>query len=121
MIKKNKDFSREIGRKGERVAAEYLIKSGYKILEKNYTKPWGEIDIIAKINYKIVFFEVKTFNDKDFLPEENITPKKKKNLTKSAMLYLQNKNISSEWQIDVIGIEFNGANKCKLRHTKNIF
>lgn len=49
------------GRLGEDIACQYLVDKGYKIILRNYTKPWGEIDIIAKSPDKIlVFVEVKT-------------------------------------------------------------
>ena len=112
-----------LGEIGESVASEYLKKAGYKILERNYRKPWGEIDIIAKKNKKIIFFEVKTIRlikDKfSFLPEEQVREKKKRNLIKTAKVYLSEKKLPEEWQIDVIGIEFSCKNKCCLRHTKN--
>ena len=51
---------KSLGEIGENVAEEYLKKNKYKILERNYKKPRGEIDIIAKQDKKIIFFEVKT-------------------------------------------------------------
>jgi putative endonuclease len=50
----------QIGEKGESLAAWYLKKSGYKIIEQNYRTPLGEIDIIAKEKKTIVFVEVKS-------------------------------------------------------------
>ena len=48
------------GKAGEQLAAHYLKKKGYKILERNYTCPVGEIDIIGRHKKTIVFVEVKT-------------------------------------------------------------
>ncbi len=62
----NKNFSKEptdkqkIGQKGEDEACFYLEKKGYKVIERNYLKKWGEIDIVCKKNSKIHFVEVKT-------------------------------------------------------------
>jgi Holliday junction resolvase-like predicted endonuclease len=51
----------EIGKLGEDLACEHLIKRGYKIIERNFRKPWGELDIIVKQNNgTLVFVEVKT-------------------------------------------------------------
>lgn len=115
---------KSLGQIGEDVATEYLRKNGYKIIERNYKKPWGEIDVIAKKDNTIFFFEVKTlqcFQGKpSFLPEENVTKKKKANIKKTAQIYTKEKNIFLDYQIDVIGIEFNSKSKCRLRHTKNI-
>lgn len=50
----------EVGKIGEDTACRFLMKRGFKIIEKNYWKKWGEIDIIAKNKGKIHFVEVKT-------------------------------------------------------------
>ncbi|MBE6705529.1 MAG: YraN family protein [Ruminococcaceae bacterium] len=52
--------NREKGDLGEDIAAEYLARLGYEILERNYTVKGGEIDIIAKDGDTLVFVEVKT-------------------------------------------------------------
>lgn len=108
-----------LGQVGEEIAIEYLKENNYKILEKNYKRPWGEIDIIAQKDKKIIFFEVKTLKRCGFLPEESITQKKKIILQRTAEIYIQEKKISLERQIDVIGIEFIAKDRCFLRHTEN--
>lgn len=110
-----------LGKKGEDIAQEYLLKKGYKILERNYKKPWGEIDIIAQKGEDIVFVEVKTLKASSFLPEESIGFKKRRSLIKSAKIYLLEKGYpeNQTWQIDVIGVKLTGKNRCQLRHTKN--
>lgn len=115
-----------LGQIGEDIATQYLQKRGYKIIERNYRKPWGEIDIIAGKDKDIIFVEVKTLRqDRDlnnrFLPEENVTFQKKKKLIRTAKIYLLEKKCSKDqiWQIDVIGIEIADNKKCRLRHTKN--
>ncbi|HOK35236.1 MAG TPA: YraN family protein [Candidatus Pacearchaeota archaeon] len=115
-------MQKSLGQIGEEIASQYLQKKGYKILERNYKKPWGEIDIIAKKDKDIIFVEVKTLSStSSFLPEEEITSRKKKILIRTAKLYLAEKKYSSKqrWQIDVIGIEMINEGKCRLRHTKN--
>lgn len=114
---------KKLGNIGEDIAKEYLLRRNYKILERNFRRPWGEIDIIAEKNKKIIFLEVKTlrcFSDKfSFLPEEQVGYQKRAKIIKTAKLYLSEKKIPNEWQIDVIGIQFIRENKCRLRHTKN--
>lgn len=51
---------RRIGNLGEDIAEMFLVKSGYKIIDRNYLKKWGELDIIAKHNNEIVFCEIKS-------------------------------------------------------------
>lgn len=51
----------ELGQKGEDLACVYLVEKGFKILERNYRRKWGEIDIVAVAPDKtLVFVEVKT-------------------------------------------------------------
>ena len=47
-------MKKSLGKLGEDVAAEYLKKEGYQILDRNYRRPWGEIDIIAKKEKDII-------------------------------------------------------------------
>ena len=56
-----------LGKTGEDYACDYLRKSGYIVVERNYLKKWGELDIIAKKNKKLHFIEVKSVS-RTFLP-----------------------------------------------------
>ena len=51
---------KKIGVLGENMACRFLVKQGFKILDRNYSKKWGEIDIVAKKNKIFRFIEVKT-------------------------------------------------------------
>lgn len=112
-----------VGKRGEDIASEYLRKNGYRILERNFKKPWGEIDIICDFNGAIIFVEVKTQNKNNrffIRPEENITPFKQRQLIKSAKAYLAyKKRLSHEWQIDVIAVELGTDSGTEIRHLKN--
>lgn len=57
---------REVGDFGEEITSKYLEKNGYRILDRNYSKPFGEIDIIAIKGDVISFVEVKTRKSDDF-------------------------------------------------------
>jgi Holliday junction resolvase-like predicted endonuclease len=61
-----KTENRKIGDIGEGIAARFLMKRGFSVIECNYLKPWGEIDIIAKKKGKIYFVEVKTVSHGTF-------------------------------------------------------
>ncbi len=50
----------KIGEIGENIASRFLVKHGYSIIDRNYTKKWGEIDIIAEKESKLYFIEVKS-------------------------------------------------------------
>src|SRR5450830_278847 len=52
--------TQKTGEIGENIAAKFLVKHGFLILDRNYTKKWGEIDIIAEKANKLYFVEVKS-------------------------------------------------------------
>lgn len=54
------DVRRSLGRLGEQLAAEHLVRRGFQILERNYRTRWGELDIVAFDGRTIAFCEVKT-------------------------------------------------------------
>jgi len=114
---------KELGDFGEKIAIKFLKNKGYKILEQNFKRKWGEIDIIGKKKRKIIFFEVKAIiKNKNFFPEDQITPKKKRQLLKIAQIYLSENKISlnSKYQIDIIAIEISpNFKKAKVRHYQN--
>ena len=76
-------FLRQIGNKAEDKAANFLKKQGYKIIERNYNLPCGEIDIIAQKEKTLVFVEVKyRKNTEDFGgPIAAVTKTKQKSLS----------------------------------------
>ena len=126
-MKKNQ--TTKIGSLGEKIAANHLVKKGYKIIEMNYANQsglrLGEIDIIAKENDEIVFVEVKTRNYKyiNTLPEENITRSKLKKISKISNEYLhKNGLIDSLYRFDAISVWIDLKNKkAKIKHIKNMF
>src|SRR3989344_6512475 len=86
----NKSKKSQVGKIGEDIAAEYLIRQGYKIVDRNFRKPWGEIDIIAVDNLGIlIFFEVKTIagSTMKILPEDNMTQAKMSKLARTCYIY----------------------------------
>ena len=113
---------RKIGDEGEKVAEKFLKKNGYSILERNYLKKWGEIDIIAKKEGIICFVEVKAMDaSRNFLPEQNVNIMKQRRLIRAAQSYLmENKLLDAPWQIDVIIVNLNyGTRLADVRHIKN--
>ncbi|MDD4998922.1 MAG: YraN family protein, partial [Candidatus Pacebacteria bacterium] len=96
-IEKN---NKDIGIWGEEQAVLFLEKNGYKIIERNFRKKWGEIDIIAfdKKTKEHVFIEVKTrviITKDSLLPEEELTTKKIKRLKKAFLSYLSKNNLEN--------------------------
>ncbi len=116
------------GKLGEDIAAKYLENKGYKILTRNYRKPWGEIDIIAEKKGTLVFIEVKTQKAGfEWRPEENVNRHKKAQLSRIINTYLKDSQVrglinqETDWQIDVLAIEldFNSKN-ARVEHIENI-
>jgi putative endonuclease len=118
---------KETGTKGEDIAAEFLQGKGFRLIERNYRKPWGEIDIIAEKGDIVRFVEVKTISlpkavelsreMSDFMPEEQVHPFKLEKIARTAELYMDSKKDSREFQIDVVGVILNMAEKkasCRL-------
>lgn len=98
---------------GETIASEYLQRKGFKILDRNYRKPWGEIDIIAERDEIVRFIEVKSVSreslpdisrEMDYRPEELVDVRKLRKLARTAQLYMEVMRDEREYQIDVIGV-----------------
>ena len=87
-----KQFNREVGKKGEEIAAKYLQSKGYKILERNYSTKFGEIDLIVSKNNILSFVEVKLKKGEDFgTPEEMVGKNKRAQVERMANFYLIDK------------------------------
>ena len=136
---------RKFGDLGEDIACRYLMeKKGWDILDRNYLKKWGEIDIVSREIGKyediIHFIEVKTVSYEniafvsreklkyDFV-EEKVDNHKIKRLHRTIDSYLlENKYLSREtgecntaWQLDIIAVFLNRENKqARVRMTENI-
>ncbi len=94
------------GKKGERLAADFLTGNGYQILETNFRCPLGEIDIIAREHQEIVFVEVKTRKSHALgYPEQAVGIQKQKKLSQLALWYLQAKKMSDKKaRFDVVAV-----------------
>lgn len=98
--------TRKTGIEGENIAVEYLKKSGYKILERNFSSKTGEIDIIAQDGKYIVFVEVKSRENTQFgQPIESVTIHKARKIIRTAQCYLlYKKKQNSLCRFDVIEV-----------------
>jgi putative endonuclease len=104
---------RAVGALGEKVAAGFLKKRGYRIIETNYRCRDGEIDIIARQGETLVFVEVRTKSSRDFgSPEESITAAKKARLRTLAARYAQEHDgLPLLQRIDVVSVELDRKGK----------
>lgn len=112
---------KEIGKLGENIAVEFLLKKGYTIIERNWRFKKAEIDIIAKNGPFIVFIEVKCRSTEIFgPPEQSINNKKEKLYKIAAEQYLDFHHLENELRFDVISIIYN-KNKSVIKHYINAF
>ncbi|MEW6101002.1 MAG: YraN family protein [Candidatus Omnitrophota bacterium] len=95
-----------LGRRGEDIAANFLLQNGYKILERNYRTRLGEIDIIAREKDTLAFIEVKTRNSEDFGPPKAAVLKNKQmQLAKSALVFLKERGfMDKRARFDVVSV-----------------
>lgn len=101
-----------IGREGEEIVTDYLLKNKYEIIERNFECRQGEIDIIARDEEEIVFIEVKTRTNSLYgLPSEAVNKIKQSHIKKVIKYYLyKNKLENSFVRIDVIEVKINKGN-----------
>jgi putative endonuclease len=125
--------NKEIGKIGEDIAVEYLIKKGMSIIIRNYREKFGEIDIVARSrDNTILFIEVKTKSlnnrvlaDLDSLkPEDNFTSQKYIIVNRMASFFsLKYPELVDEekgWRIDLIAIDVDARGRYNLRHFENV-
>ncbi|MEI6494444.1 MAG: YraN family protein [bacterium] len=129
-----------IGNKGEEIAASWLKDRGHQMVDRNYRKKWGEIDIVCKKGDRLHFIEVKTVtrdfvknlsylkpeqgNQDDYEPEDNIHPWKLKRLSRAIQTYLLEKKINDEidWQLDAVSVYLDrGGNLIKIELLEDVF
>lgn len=114
--------NKELGRWGEKIAASYLINKDFTILYKNYTSPFGEVDIVAKQNEYTVFIEVKTRRSLAYgLPCEAVDKRKMAKYFKTAMYYIKSKNVDACYRFDVVEVYLKNDGTYHINHIPNAF
>ena len=110
------------GNLGENAACKYLKKHKYKILERNYRKTYGEIDIIAQKNDMIFFVEVKTRSSTEFgTAAEAVTYQKQQKLIRAAKAYIAENHPDAGISFDVIEVYHAGRKVVSVNHIENAF
>lgn len=115
--------NKRLGKIGEDLACSYLSKHNYRVIERNFQKRYGELDIIALKDNILVFVEVKTRIGRLFgLPEEAVTARKIAEIKQTAYYYkLLHPDLPERMRIDVIAIELESDETLKaFRHIPNI-
>lgn len=112
-----------IGKSGEEIAANYLLKKGYKILFRNYHSQFGEIDIIALDKDTLAFIEVKTRSSNFEVAFSSVSFSKQQKLTKTALDFMS-KNYEYEdflTRFDVIVVLFDQQEEYRIKHLIDAF
>ena len=121
---------RRIGDFGEKLAKDYLKRKGYKVINQNYLKREGEIDLIALDQKDLVFVEIKTRTEDNSMsrfqwrrfPEQSVNRSKQKKIIKTAEKYIKEyKGKVNNYRIDVISVEIDRkTKKARIKHFENI-
>ncbi len=117
----------DLGRLGEQLAAEHLIRRGYQIVERNYRTRWGELDIVAYDGCTLAFCEVKTRRlrapGRD--PLESLHARKRSKVRRMAGRWLVERTdrpYADKLRFDAIGVTFDAAGRLvRLDHLEGAF
>tara|TARA_R110000868_G_scaffold34370_1_gene123990 strand:+ start:2027 stop:2386 length:360 start_codon:yes stop_codon:yes gene_type:complete len=111
----------ELGKKGEQLAVDFLLKNSYEIIERNYRFDKAEVDIIARIKDTLAIIEVKTRSTVDFgNPQDFVKPKQIQRLVKAVDEYVNVNSLDVEVRFDIIAIVKEGKG-FKIEHLENAF
>ena len=113
------DIRKNVGKGGEDVACQFLERKGYKVIERNYRRKWGEIDIIAVKDEIVRFVEVKAVSRESeaYRPEELLHRMKLRKVARTAALYMESHRDNREYQIDAVTVVMNQEThmaRCRL-------
>ncbi|PIP50813.1 YraN family protein [Candidatus Berkelbacteria bacterium CG_4_9_14_0_2_um_filter_42_30] len=115
----NKKENKPTGDIGEQIAAEYLEKLGYKILERNLKLFCGEIDILAQDKSTIVIIEVKTVRGSGWGSAADLVRHKKQQKLRLLASAIAKEYGGKNIRIDVVSVDFSGYGDYKISHLKN--
>lgn len=111
----------DLGKEGEKHAADFLSKAGYTILQTNYVYDKAEIDILAQKGGILAVVEVKTRTSIDFgLPQDFVKPKKMQLMVKAVNEYIIQNDLDVEARFDIVAIHKNG-NSWNIEHLEDAF
>ncbi|MBI5059134.1 YraN family protein [candidate division KSB1 bacterium] len=113
---------RECGRRGEDAAAKHLKESGYRIVERNWRCPLGEIDLVAAKGGLTVVAEVKTSLRRGTIPPElRVNSRKRSKLRSLAAYYLKHRSPGGSIRFDVVAVWWDESGQLRVEHIENAF
>ncbi|MFY1048135.1 YraN family protein [Chryseobacterium sp. GP-SGM7] len=112
----------DLGKEAENLAAEYLLKNGYKILVRNFRFKKNEVDIIAEKDNLIIIIEVKARSTDFFiLPQEAVTKGKIKSIVLAANHFLEEFNKNQEVRFDIVSVLPDQNKNLQIEHIEDAF
>jgi putative endonuclease len=111
----------DLGKEGEAIAKNYLVKKGFQVLHTNWTHEDDEVDIIGMDREELVFVEVKT-RSTDFYgyPEEDVGRQKERFLIRAAEAYIDEKDLDVASRFDIVAIILNPHQR-EILHIEDAF
>ena len=121
-LKTARSERRQVGGQGEEVAARFLASRGFRVLERNWSCPEGEIDLVAEENGVLCFVEVRLKTElSGGHPLETVTRPKRRKLLRAVQRYLaQNESGDRPLRFDVVGIVVENGQR-RLTLVRNAF
>ena len=110
----------QLGKLGEHIAARYLRRWGYKILERNYRTAAGEADLVCVKDDTVVLVEVKTRLGADALPEDAITAEKIRKYRRITLDYLRTHEWFESVRLDALAINIVRPRRAQVHHFMGI-
>jgi len=117
------DRRKELGSRGESLAAKLYKNQGFIILDKNFRCPIGELDLVARKGDLLVFCEVKTRRSVKFGPPEMaVNASKRRRIIKLADFYIKRRNLGSlQVRFDVVSVYWEEGGRPEVRHIPSAF
>jgi putative endonuclease len=121
------DRRQSVGRRGEELAAQHLVRRGFQILDRNFRTRWGELDIVAFDGSTLTFCEVKTrrTSGSAITPFDSVTARKRRQVRKIARAWLAGREVSqfaATLRFDAIGVTLDRSGELvSLDHLEGAF
>ncbi len=109
------------GKKGEEIAGRFLTSRGYRILDRNFRTPRGEIDLIVLDGEYLVFVEVKSRRGNRFgAPQDAVDRRKQEHLIKASQFYMTRKKLENICcRFDLVVVEESASGQTRVKHIQN--
>lgn len=111
-----------LGAAAEEAVVRYVEGRGWEVLERNVSRPWGELDIVAKDGRTLVCVEVKAGQKGSIAPEEHFDHRKRQKVEQACEAYaVHNGFAESDRRVDLAALEVDAvAGRARIRYYKNV-